>query len=92
MKAIPLLLVFVFSFFYAVNVLSDDNNITPKLLYENKCSRCHGLERITQAIKSPDQWSYTVNRMREKNKTWISQGEAQTIAKYLASNVSKKIR
>jgi hypothetical protein len=89
-RAISLLLVLVFSIFYAVNVLSNDNNITPKLLYENKCSRCHGLDRITQATKSPDQWSSTVNRMRQKDITWISEEEAQTIAAYLAPNVSEK--
>ncbi|MBN2059909.1 MAG: hypothetical protein JW882_05770, partial [Deltaproteobacteria bacterium] len=59
-------------------------------LYENKCSRCHGLDRITQAVKSPEQWSDTVHRMGQKDKTWISEGEAQTIATYLASNFSKK--
>ena len=70
--------------------ISKDNNITPKLLYENKCSKCHGLNRITQAIKLPDQWIPTVNRMRQKDKNWINQEEAQTIAAYLASNVSGK--
>jgi len=89
-KTIPLLLVLVFSIFYTVNVLSNENYIIPKLLYENKCSRCHGFDRITQATKSPDQWSSTVNRMRQKDTTWISQEEAQTIATYIASNVSEK--
>jgi hypothetical protein len=89
-KTISLLLVLVFSIFYAVTVLSNDNNISPRLLYENKCSRCHGLDRITQAIKSPDQWISTVNRMRQKDRTWISDEESQTIATYLASYVSEK--
>ena len=89
-KATPLLLMLVFSIFYTVNGFSNENKITPKLLYENKCSRCHGLDKITQAVKAPDQWGYTVHRMRQKDKTWISQGEAQTIATYLASNFSKK--
>ena len=75
-KAILLLFMLVFSIFYTANVFSNENKITPKLLYENKCSRCHELDKITQAIKAPDQWSYTVHRMREKDKNWISQGEA----------------
>ena len=90
MKTVTLLLLFVFSIFYALNVVSADNNITPKHLYETKCSRCHGLDKITQAVKSPDQWNLTVNRMRQKDPTWISQEEAQTIAVYLATNVSGK--
>ena len=89
-KVTPLLLVLIFSTFYTVNVSSGDNNITPKMLFENKCSRCHGLDRITQATKSPDQWSSTVNRMRQKDTNWISQEEARTIAAYLASSVSGK--
>jgi len=89
-KTISLVLVLVFSIFYAMNVLSNDSNITPKLLYENKCSRCHGLDRITQATKSPDQWSSTVNRMRQKDTSWISEEKTRTIAAYLASYVSEK--
>jgi hypothetical protein len=89
-KAITLLSVLVFSIFYTVNVLSNDSNLTPKLLYENKCSRCHGLDKITQETKPPDQWTSTVNRMRQKDTTWISLEEAQTIATYLISNVSEK--
>ena len=49
-----------------------------------------GLDRITQATKSPDQWSSTINKMRQKDTTWISQEEARTIAAYLSSYVSEK--
>ena len=57
-----------------------------KSLFESKCSRCHGPERIIQAVKTPAQWSFTVNRMRGKDIDWISDEEAQTIAAYLASH------
>lgn len=72
--------------FYSINVLSHGNGDNSKLLFENKCSRCHGLERITQAVKTPDQWNSTVHRMRGKDTKWISDDEAQTIATYLESN------
>ena len=62
-RAIILSCVLGFSAFYSVNVLANDNSDTSKSLYENKCSRCHGLEKITQTVKTPDQWSLTVNRM-----------------------------
>jgi hypothetical protein len=75
-----------FIIYYSGNVLSQGNSDTSKLLFENKCSRCHGFERITQGVKTPDQWSITVNRMRGKDTKWISDEEAQTIATYLASN------
>jgi len=90
-KVIPLLSALVFSIFYTVNVLPNDNSIIPESLLENKCSRCHGIDRIKQATKSPDQWNFTVNRMRQKDISWISQEEAQAIAAYLASNLSEKV-
>jgi hypothetical protein len=89
-KKISLLLVLVFSIFYTADILSDDNDITPKLLYENKCSKCHGLDRSINAMKLPDQWNSTVNRMRQKDTSWISLEEAQTIIAYLASNAPNK--
>ncbi len=76
--------------FCSVNALSDDNGDNSKSLFENKCSRCHGLERISQAIKTPDQWSLTVDRMREKDIRWISDEEALTITTYLASHFAGK--
>ena len=90
-KPTSLLLVLVFSIFYTVNVLSNDNKTTPKILYENKCSRCHGLDRITHSTKPPDQWISTVDRMREKDTTWFSHEEAQTIAAYLSSDDAENI-
>ena len=89
-RVILLSCVLGFSVFYSVNVLSNGNNDTSKLLFENKCSRCHGLERITQAVKTPSEWSFTVNRMREKDIHWISDEEVQTIATYLASHFAVK--
>ena len=79
-----------FSIFCSVNVLSNSNNDTSISLFENKCSRCHGLERITKTVKTPDQWRFTVNRMREKDMNWISEEEAQTISTYLASHYADK--
>jgi len=89
-KVIFFLLILVFSIFYTANVLSEDYENTSKLLYEKKCSRCHNLDRINQAIKSPDQWSATVGRMRQKDTSWMDPMEARTIALYLASNVSQE--
>lgn len=79
-----------FSVFYPVNVLSDGNNNIPKSLFENKCSKCHGLERITQTVKTPVQWSATVHRMKEKDIHWISDKEVQAIATYLATQFAVK--
>ena len=85
-RATVLFCVLVFSVFYSASALSSDNNDTSKSLFENKCSRCHGLDRVTQTVKTPDQWSLTVNRMREKDTRWISGEEAQVIATYLAAH------
>ena len=85
-RAMLLFCVLGFLVFYSVNVLSNNNNDTSKSLFESKCSRCHGLGKITQTVKTPVQWSFTVNRMRGKDIHWISDEEAQTIAAYLASH------
>ena len=92
MKIRTILLFFVlgFSLFYSVNVLSNVDNGTAKSLFEKKCSRCHGLDKITQTVKIPDQWRFTVNRMKEKDPSWISSEEAQTITAYLASHFADK--
>jgi hypothetical protein len=84
-RAILIFCVLGFLVFQSVDVLSHGNNDTSKSLFERKCSRCHSLERISQAVKTPDQWSFTVNRMREKDMNWISDEEAESIAAYLAS-------
>jgi hypothetical protein len=89
-RAILIFCVLGFSAFYSVDVLSNANSDTAESLFENKCSRCHGPERIYQAIKTPAQWSFTVNRMRGKDLHWISDEEAQTIAAYLASHFAAK--
>ena len=85
-RAILICCVFGFLAFHSVDVLSHGNNDTAKSLFENKCSRCHGLERISQAVKTPVQWSFTVNRMREKDMDWISDENVQTITAYLTSH------
>lgn len=84
-KGIILFCLFSFSVFFSVSVLSNDHDDTSKSLFESKCSRCHGFDRIFQAVKTPVQWRFTVNRMREKDINWISNDEAQSIAAYLAS-------
>ena len=87
-KAVLLSCVLGLLVFHPVNVLSNGNSESERLLFESKCSRCHGLDKITQTVKTPDQWSLTVNRMREKDMNWISEEEAQTITTYLSSNFS----
>lgn len=89
-RAMLLFCVFGFSVLYSGNVFSNESNNDSKPLFENKCSRCHGLERITQSVKTPVQWRSIVNRMRGKDMNWISDGEAQTIATYLSSHFAVK--
>lgn len=89
-RAILLFCLLGFIISHSGNVLSQGNSDTSKLLFENKCSRCHGFDKITQAVKTPDQWNSTVHRMRGKDTEWISDEEAQTIATYLASNLAVK--
>jgi ferredoxin-NADP reductase len=59
-------------------------------LMQRRCSKCHNLDRVVGARKDTQGWVETVNRMRAMTGAGISQGEAQTIISYLASQNQPK--
>jgi hypothetical protein len=89
-KGIHKICVFGVTLILSVNALPNESDDTSETLFKSKCSRCHGLDKITQTEKTPGQWSFTVNRMREKDVNWISEEEAQNISTYLASHFAGK--
>jgi hypothetical protein len=54
-------------------------------LFSIKCAKCHRLDRALTASKTPEQWEHTVEHMRQKDLSWISESEAERIVRFLAS-------
>jgi ferredoxin-NADP reductase/mono/diheme cytochrome c family protein len=55
---------------------------------EQRCSKCHNLERIAGARKDARGWLATVNRMRALPDSGISEDDSQMIISYLASQMA----
>lgn len=62
---------------------SPATNVDAKALVEDRCTKCHGLSNVTNATKTQEQWSSTVERMVQKGATLNGDEQAAVIA-YLA--------
>jgi cytochrome c5 len=51
-------------------------------LLEERCSSCHGLDRVTREQKSHDEWVQTVTRMVARGAV-LDEGEQATLVNYL---------
>ena len=51
----------------------------PNFLYEEKCSKCHTLERVFAEPKTESEWQICVTRMMKKNKLWITEEDGAQI-------------
>lgn len=51
----------------------------PEYLYEEKCSKCHTLERVFAETKTEDEWRICVARMMAKSPLWIADKEGERI-------------
>lgn len=51
----------------------------PGFLYEEKCSKCHTLERVFTEPKTENEWRICITRMMNKNKLWIKEEEGAQI-------------
>ncbi len=49
-------------------------------LYEEKCSKCHTLERVFKDVKTEDEWKACVTEMMRKSPLWITPEDASQIA------------
>jgi mono/diheme cytochrome c family protein len=54
-----------------------------QVLMQQRCSVCHGVNRVTSSQKTADQWKVTVDRMINKGAQLAPQ-EEQTLVTYLA--------
>ena len=55
---------------------------------QERCSKCHDLERVVSARKDARGWLATVNRMRQLPASGISEEDVKTIVLFLASQKS----
>lgn len=65
------------------------DKVEPKALFEQRCSKCHSLERVNRT-DTQEGWKVLVNRMKSKRSSDISEQDAEVIAKYLIENRVKK--
>ena len=59
-----------------------------KALAEERCSACHGWDRVTSAEKSADEWKANVERMVAKGAE-LNAAEQQAVIDYLAEAFPK---
>jgi cytochrome c-type biogenesis protein CcmH/NrfF len=52
-------------------------------LLQDRCTKCHNLDRVTSAHQTADQWNQTVSRMIQ-NGAKLTSAEQQVLVDYLA--------
>jgi mono/diheme cytochrome c family protein len=63
----------------------DKGKLIGKKMFEEKCSKCHMLERAHGKKKSMEEWKATVDKMRTKNHDLFTDEEVSEIIWYLGS-------
>ena len=59
-----------------------------KALVEERCTKCHNLERVEQAKKTEEEWKANVERMVGKGAE-LNQAEQELVIRYLADAYPK---
>jgi cytochrome c2 len=67
----------------------ETGDMSPKALWQSKCTQCHALERSAEKRLSPDEWRTIVNRMQGKMFSNISEQQADVILDYLIETRSR---
>ncbi len=71
----------------------EEEAISPQLikegqqLYTTKCNKCHEIKPIDTHVRTG--WISCVERMQEKDPTWISDEEREKITAYLSASVKE---
>ncbi|MGH7494280.1 MAG: DUF6529 family protein [bacterium] len=55
-----------------------------------KCNKCHDLTRVFMIAKTPEDWLGTVNRMAERDPTWLSADQIQQAVHFLSERQNIK--
>ena len=56
-----------------------------KVLFEQKCSVCHGLDRSTGRTETKERWASIIQEMQGRKADWISDADAAKILEYLSA-------
>jgi cytochrome c5 len=56
--------------------------LPPRVVFEEKCSRCHDLGRVYAVINDPVRWVRTVVVMSDKDPDWIFGDSMKTVIRY----------
>ncbi|MCX8111107.1 MAG: photosystem P840 reaction-center cytochrome c-551 [Syntrophorhabdaceae bacterium] len=85
-------LIAMFIFLTTGMVYSSDTEKVDKAkeLFEKKCSACHGFKKATSVQKTAEEWDATVQRMKAKRNSNITDEDAKIITEYLSLNYGKK--
>ena len=62
---------------------SSEPKIDAKAVVEDRCTQCHGLDKVTSAQKTQEQWEMTVSNMVGKGAK-LSAEEQTAVVAYLA--------
>jgi len=56
-----------------------------------KCNKCHDLTRVFTMVKTTEGWQETVNRMQERDPTWLASDQVEQIVYFLGErqNINK---
>ncbi len=60
-----------------------------KVLFEQKCSVCHGLDRATARTETREKWAAIIKEMQGKKADWISDADAGKILEFLSASHGK---
>ncbi len=61
----------------------EESSISGTTLLEERCSTCHGTDKVTQASKTQEEWEQTVTNMVEKGAELTAE-EQEVLVAYLA--------
>lgn len=79
MKFSVLLMIFIISFSTVYGQTQETKEKfqykPPIFLYEEKCSKCHTLERVFAEHKTENEWRICIAKMIQKNPLWITETE-----------------
>lgn len=56
----------------------------------DKCNKCHDLTRVFTLAKTPEDWLATVNRMAERDPTWLNADQIQQAVYFLSERQNIK--
>ncbi len=63
----------------------EEGGVSGATLLEERCSTCHGTDKVTQASKTQEEWEQTVTNMVEKGAELTAE-EQEVLVAYLAEN------